>query len=232
MQDLHFLGIGMGGGTALELGDNSAFLKVDKKLLIIDACENIIHKLLKLNVLNGVSEVYIVLTHTHADHVAGLGNFIWYLNFIKEIKPKIVANSVTFKESIITYLDFIGMRIDLYEFIEPESIKLNDLTLKPVPTTHTPSLECFGIMFSDKAGKYYYSGDTNDFVNIKNQCKDERVKKVYCEVSVNTYGQHIDYEHLKTIKCDKLVLMHFENKALLNKAKRDGFNVAEITKKL
>lgn len=29
-------------------------------------------------------------------------------------------------------------------------------------TTHTPKLQCFGIIFQDKLGKCYYTGDTND----------------------------------------------------------------------
>jgi len=94
-------------------------------------------------------------------------------------------------------------------------------------TTHTPNLECFGIMFTDKFGKYYYTGDTNDFENIKKLVNDEHLKKIYCETSNASYSVHIEYEKLKEIKSDKLILMHFEDIKLYNHAKKDGFNIAK-----
>ena len=59
---------------------------------------------------------------------------------------------------------------------------------------------------------------------------NEQIKKIYCEASWKSYNAHIEYEMLKEIKCDKLVLMHFENVDLYNLAIKDGFNVAKINK--
>lgn len=69
-------------------------------------------------------------------------------------------------------------------------------------------------MFSDNEGNYYYSGDTNDFENIKNLVCDQWIRKVYCEASLKSYNAHMEYQNLKKIKCDKLVLMHFEDNEL------------------
>ena len=77
-------------------------------------------------------------------------------------------------------------------------------------------------------GKYYYSGDTNDFENIKNLVNHNEVNKVYCETSWESYNAHIDYKLLKTIKSNKLILMHFEDIELYKLAKADGFNVAKL----
>ena len=39
----------------------------------------------------------------------------------------------------------------------------------------------------------------------------------------------MEYQNSKKIKCDKLVLMHFEDNELYKLAQKDGFNVAQIS---
>ena len=105
---------------------------------------------------------------------------------------------------------------------------VDNCNIEMLPTSHTPILESFGIMFTDNEGKYYYTGDTNDFENVKNLVNNEQIKKIYCEASWKSYNAHIEYKMLKEIKCDKLILMHFEDVDLYNLAIKDGFNVAKL----
>ena len=49
-----------------------------------------------------------------------------------------------------------------FSFVREESLNLS-FTINMKPTPHSPNLKCFGIMFEDSNGKYYYSGDTNDY---------------------------------------------------------------------
>lgn len=226
MKDLSFIGIG--GAYALELGGNSAYLKDDNTLLLIDCCEDATKKLKERSAFENIKNIVIAITHTHADHVAGIGTFIWYCNFLLNIKPKIVINSKTFKEHLNSLLKLLGVEERFYEFINQEEVIVDNCKIEMVPTTHTPILECFGVMFADNYGKYYYSGDTNDFENIKNLVNHNEVNKVYCETSWESYNAHIDYKLLKTIKSNKLVLMHFEDIELYKLAKADGFNVAKL----
>ena len=226
MKELKFIGIG--GAHALELGGNCAFLKDDDTLLVIDCCEEATSKLIKKGVFDDIKNIIIAITHTHFDHVAGLGTLLFYSNYMLKIKPKIVRNSQTFESHLKQLLLFLGLREKYYDFISPSEVKVNNCILNAIPTTHSPILECFGIMFKDEHGEYYYSGDTNDFDNIKGLVSDSNVKKIYCEVCWKPHNAHIEYEKLKEIKCDKLVLMHFEDINLYNLAKQDGFNVAKI----
>ncbi len=226
MKDLEFIGIG--GAYNLELGCNCAFLKENNSLLLIDCCEEATLKLKNKGALKGIKNITVAITHTHADHVCGLGTLIWYSNFILNIKPKIITNSPTFQTHLTNLLTLLGVREKHYEFILPKDFSINGVSLEMMPTTHTDSLECFGIMFSDKFGKYYYSGDTNEFDKIKNFTKNPEIKKIYCEVNHESYGVHISYEDLKQIKCQKLTLMHFETIELYETAKKDGFNVGKI----
>ena len=82
-------------------------------------------------------------------------------------------------------------------------------------------------MFSDKEGKYYYTGDTNDIEYIKKIAKDNSVKIIYSEVSEVTYDVHIAYSDLLKIKSDKFILMHINSMKLYDQIKKDGFNIAD-----
>ena len=85
------------------------------------------------------------------------------------------------------------------------------------------TLPCFfGIMMTDNDGKYFYSGDTNDFEKIKELSIDPNVKSIYAEVS--TYPKsHLVYSDLKSLKnIDKITLMHFQSLELYNEIKKEN----------
>jgi len=184
----------------------------------------------RVDAFDGVESIIIAITLTHADHVAGLGTLIWQCNSVLNIKPKIISNSNSFESHLRQLLRLLGVEEKLFEFVGAEAVQVDGCKIEMQPTTHTPILEAFGIMFSDSRGKYYYTGDTNDFEYVKNLAQDENVKKIYCEVSRNACNVHLVYDRLKEIKSNKLVLMHFENIDLYNLAKTDGFNVAVINR--
>ena len=127
-------------------------------------------------------------------------------------------------------MKLLGVEEKFFEFVNSSNIMVDNCNIEMLPTTQTPILESFGIIFTDDKGKYFYTSDTNDFKNAKQFVKNEQIKKFYCEASWKSYNAHIEYEMLKEIKCDKLVLMHFEDIDLCNLAIKDGFNVATISK--
>lgn len=226
MKKLNFIGIG--GATNVELGGNSCYLKEDNNLLIIDVCEGATEKLKRLKVFDGVKNIYIVITHMHFDHLAGLGILIWHCNFNLNIKPRIIYSNFMYAHSLGKLLKLAGVKKKHVEFIKDLTFSFNDLTLKMKRTSHTPELQCFGIMFEDKLGKYYYTGDTNDIRYIRELCKDDTVKIIYSEVATETYGMHLKYDDIVKLDKEKLVLMHFDTIELYNKAKDEGFEVACI----
>ncbi len=209
MQDLKFLGIG--GACNLKFGGNCAYLKDNNSLMLIDCSEGVADKLVTKNILNSeIKDFLIVITHTHADHIAGIGTLIWYCNLVLGFKPRIFCNSESFKNSITNLLDIFGVDRDYYIFTQENKAKFLDVNISAIPVTHYPTLECFAIKFEDKTETVIYSGDTNDIDFIKNQAQDSQINKIYCEVSLSTYPVHIYYEDLKQIKeKDKFILMHF-----------------------
>ena len=224
MKDLKF--IGTGGAYNLEFGGNSAFIKDNDKLLLIDCCEEATAKLYKVNAFAGIKEIIVAITHTHSDHMAGLGTFIWYSNFLLNIKPKIISNTPTFENRLKDTLTLLGVDGKYYEFVDCKDIEIDDCVLEMIPTTHKVDMEAFGIMFTDDSGKYYYTGDTNDIEFVKKLAFDNNIKKIYSECSWESYGSHIDYRELLGLPKDKFVLMHFEDVKLYDHMKSQGFVVA------
>jgi len=226
MRKLNF--IGMGGATNIELGGNCCYLKDGDNLLVIDMCESATARLKKDEAFKDVKNIYVVITHTHFDHIAGLGVFVWYCNFNLNISPKILYSNFKYKFHIKKLLKLTGVDKKYVVFIKDSSFKINDLTLNMQLTIHTPKLQCFGIMFEDRDGRYYYTGDTKDINYLKKLCEDKTVKKIYTEVASETYGAHIKYDDIVNLDKTKLVLMHFDTIDLYNQAKADGFEVACI----
>lgn len=226
MEKLKFIGIG--GSVNIELGGNCCYIKDEKNLLIIDCCESATEKFLKEQAFDNVDNIYIAITHTHYDHIAGLGVFIWYCNFNLNIKPHILYSNKKYKKHITNILKLTGVDINLVDFIKDNQFELGDLTLELKSTSHTPLLECYGIMFTDKYGKYYYTGDTNDINYLRILNNDVNVKLIYCEVAEETYNAHILYDDIIKLNKEKFILMHFDTMNLYKKAIKDKMNIGNI----
>jgi ribonuclease BN (tRNA processing enzyme) len=183
-------------------------------------------KLFNAKALDNLKEIIVAITHTHSDHIAGLGTFIWYSNFLLNIKPKIISNSKKFEEHTIKLLTLLGVDGKYYEFVSASELIIDGCTLEMLPTTHTDKLDSFGIMFSDNIGKYYYTGDTNNIEFVKKLVYDNSILKIYSECSWESYGAHIDHKELLNLPKEKFVLMHFEDVKLYDYMKSSGFTVA------
>lgn len=221
MKDLTFLGIG--GALNTQMGNNCAFYKEGNDIFVIDPSTEGVNKIINKKVINeDTKNVVICITHTHSDHISGLGSLIWQCKIIYKIIPTIISNSTTFKDKLQTLLELTGVDNKYYSFSENNKLNFHDLLIEMQPTTHTPELECFGIMMTDNDGKYFYSGDTNDFAKIKELSIDPEVKSIYAEVS--TYPKsHLVYSDLKTLEnLDKITLMHFQSLKLYNEIKKEN----------
>ena len=227
MEKLNFIGIG--GATTIELGGNCCYIKDSDNLLIIDACEEATKKLVDVNAFNGINNIYIIITHTHYDHVSGLGILLWYCNFYLRITPKIIYNDETYKQTLSDLLRITGVEDKFYSFINESDLNLS-FTVNMKPTNHVSYLQCFGIMFEDNLGKYYYTGDTKDIDYIRSLSEDTSIKTIYCEVATESYDAHIKYDDIKDLDKSKFILMHFDTVELYEQVKKDGFNSAEVIK--
>lgn len=211
-----------GGALNHNFAPNCAALINGHNFVIIDPNVQCVEKLIKKEVLSEkTTEIIIIITHTHADHISGLGTLIWQCGIIYKKKPVILANSKRFKRHIEKLLTMMGVDKKYYTFSLENKIIFNDINIQARKTVHTPDLDCFGIEFQDGKGKYYYSGDTKDLEYIKTINNDNEYKDIYVEVS-NYPKSHIDYEALKKLNdTKKLIAMHFESLQLYEQVKKE-----------
>ena len=153
---------------------------------------------------------------------------IWYSNFNLNLIPQIICGDEPFRQTLNKLLTITGVERRLYEFVDEKALEL-DFSVHMQPTPHTSDMQCFGIMFEDKDGKYYYTGDTRDIDYIRRLSNDASVKTIYVEVAEQTFDMHMKYEDIIDLDRNKLVLMHFSTLRLYERAKKDGFKVAQIT---
>ncbi len=236
---LNFLGIGSAFNTAL--GNTSAFIKNKSSLLLIDCGSTVFNRIQKLDLLADVSNLYIVITHTHPDHVGSLGELIFYSHYILNHKPKIFFPNTSLLSSILTNM---GVDTEFYELISKPSTKIFDEYLDTVDLTfiqssHVKKIPSYGITLKYGGHTIYYSGDSNEIpIPIL-----ESLEKGYIDILFqDTCGQ--DYEdnphlylnklaeYIKPFLRSKIYCMHIDLKFEKNKALHLGFNVTELVKDL
>ena len=80
-------------------------------------------RLRSLNLIDDVSELYIIITHTHPDHIGSLGELVFYSHYIRNIKPKILFPEKNF---IDTILGSMGVKSDYYEVLSSQNTIINN----------------------------------------------------------------------------------------------------------
>lgn len=219
--ELNFIGIG--GAFNVELGSNCAYIKENNKILFIDFGLDTLEKVIRHKLINDVEEIYVLITHTHGDHVGGLPTFIQYayLGFKKEVK--IVKNSDSFTKTLKTLLDLTAVSSSFYKFINIQDLPFS-FNAELRKTTHTPLLECYSVIFSENDGKTLYTSDSNDIEYLKEKINDKEFKKIYTEVG-ETPSVHTDYNELKKLDKSKLILMHIESMKLYEEILKEGYKI-------
>ena len=234
---LNFIGIGSAFNT--ELANTSAFVKNNNSLLLIDCGGTVFHRLQELNMFDGLENLYIIITHTHPDHVGSLGEVIFYSYYILNHIPTIFFPN---KEILEGFLTSIGVSAEMYKLNSSEIIDVNDTQLGKfriefLPVPHVDTIPAYGFIMKLKEKSFYYSGDANNIsANVVDRIISGEIDRVYQD----TCG--LDYEgnnHLSLKKLCSIVQPEFRNKIycmhldkhITNEEIRDkGFNVVEVYK--
>ena len=233
--------IGTGSAFNTELGNTSAYVKSNETLLLIDCGESVFARIKKINLLEDVKNVYIIITHLHSDHVASLATLIEYLNIFKGIVPNIILTNEDSNEAqeqaISSFLSLQGIEEGEYEFTYADMLEgvITDLVkVELIEVKHFERLTSYAIELYFKDKTIYYTGDIIDKSYLKSVAKKLNANDmVYTDCTNKEYkGRvHISIKELQDIFDEKkraqVTTMHFDSFQCINEAKDAGFMVAK-----
>jgi len=108
---LKFLGVGSCFNT--DMGNTSAYYIEADNLTLFDCGEMTFEAIKKRDLLKDIKSVNVFITHLHSDHVGSLPTFIFYLHFLKGIKPKIWFPN----KDIVNWLRLGNVPDELYTYM-------------------------------------------------------------------------------------------------------------------
>ena len=88
-----------GRGSAFADQHNAAFFREQGDLILLDCPGTAFQKVKHFN-WSTVSSVYVLVTHTHGDHIGGLGTLLQYLFFTQHKRLTVVAPSELVREDL------------------------------------------------------------------------------------------------------------------------------------
>ncbi len=238
--NLNFLGIGSAFQTSLY--NNCAYFIEDNELFLIDCGETAFEQLKKQEFFSNVKDIYVVFTHTHSDHIAGLGQLVDYCDNNLNRKLNIIIpekGEDTLKEDIGTLLDIFSISEDKCRFLTSSDIegKFESFqSVKFLNTKHSPELEgkCYSLMFETPDGKVLYTSDSIDTKYIEELVHTE-FSGIYADVTLSIPEVHLDFNVLKQLVPEKLrdrvYCMHFDHPNTIEEARKNGFQIANTTAK-
>lgn len=204
-----------GRGSAFADEHNSAFFFDGTDMVLLD-CSMGAYQRIKKMVMYGVEHIYILITHTHGDHIAGIGMLIDFEVFIGKIPVTVVAPSSRVKEDLKFYLSNIeGCSDDWYELVDASEFR-KDFFGCAIPTKHTPSLEgkCFGYSLNVDGRNVVYTGDTGTLEPFLPYVKKDCI--LYTEISAYSTGVHLFADDIRntvmrlTSEGAEVYLMHMD----------------------
>lgn len=254
-QTLKFLG--RGSMFNIKEGSNSAYWKdySNTTMILIDCGCTTFQRIESLNILDGVKELVILITHSHSDHIGSLSDLLFYCKFVKpNINVQVLSHSMTMP-AIKMYLDSTGtldairnsnihLRIIPYEAsVLSDEHKLCNITFVP-DKSHSLTVDesiiygCGIILeFPDKV--IYYSGDTQriPYKSLMGLHFDEIY--VDCAVRTNSPGSTSKYPHYtlydmyndmryNSFDLSCIYAMHLDCDGVINECKQFGIKIVEV----
>lgn len=221
---LRFLGCGAAFNPAL--GNTSAYFEKNNNLYLIDCGELIFHKLYEEGMLTKYNDIYVLITHMHADHVGSLGSLISYAYFVIGKKITVIyPNAVLWK-----LLDLMGIGRETYHRRVCMETKIDEICIKAVEVKHADDMKCYGYAISNNEETIYYSGDSYE---IPQQILKEFFNGKICNIYQDTTekeSSHLSHFPLEQLAAlipvefrSRVYCMHFATD-FSEKISKYGFN--------
>lgn len=183
-----------GRGSGFADDHTSAYFSTENKEMVIIDCPASTFQKLKQIDLSNYESFYVLITHTHGDHIGGLGLFVQYAYFTLKKEVTIVAPSTDVGYDISDLLQIQGCERSWYKLINPSNFARTNWFGKVIPTEHSPQLKgkCFGYQLNVSGTNIVYTGDTSTLRPFLHHLKEGSV--LYVDTSVY-YGMiHLKLE--------------------------------------
>lgn len=232
--------IGSGSAFNTKLGNTSAYYKKGNQMLLIDCGSNIFQRIKENNLLEGIDEVYTLITHSHSDHVGSLSDLILYSyyshgEFCKR-KVHVISPFDNKVEELLTINGCIkNQHYTINNIGGSHDIKIGSMKtkFKFIRNTHVEEIPSYGLILNIEDNNIYYSGDTSKILSVDIDMINENIwyDCVYVDTCKSDYegNVHLSLRKLTEIiepKCrHKVWCMHLDEGFDREEAESLGFNV-------
>lgn len=207
--------LGRGAGFADD-HTSAYFVTKNNELVLIDCPVSAFQKLKKMD-LASYEKIYVLITHTHGDHIGGLGLFVQYMNFVCRKRVVIVAPSERIASDISTVLSIEGNECSWYNLVTIFSLENKEWFGDCISTKHSMQLDggCFGYHLIVGNTSIVYTGDTVTLRPFNPFLKEGT--ELYVDTSVHYGMVHLKLEDvlndfIKYTKYGvKVYLMHLDD---------------------
>lgn len=231
--------ISTGSAFNAALGNNSAYFKAGKSLVLFDCGGSVFGSLVRGGLLSGVTEILVVITHTHPDHVGSLGDLILYNHHQLSARITIVYQH---PEVVDAVLGPMGVSREYYQFLNPSGgsrfvIDSQDLRweLEAIDVKHSEKVFPYGYVVrpADGSSCFYYSGDAKEIPEqVLGAFRLGSIRLLYQDVSIfdGETNPHLSFSQLCQIipmeMRSRVCCMHLDEMFDAQAAEQAGFKVA------
>ncbi|MGL5085814.1 MAG: MBL fold metallo-hydrolase [Clostridium sp.] len=229
---LEFLGRGSGYHT--KEANTAAYLKKNPTLLLIDCGETVFKRILETDLVKGIKEIHVLITHIHSDHIGSLAGLIGYCYFKYKLVTKVYFKE---KEALRVFIDCLGFKEgQSYIIDDSQNKKIKELGLifSASLTKHVKTINTYSYKLEFETGNdIFYSGDTYE-TNIELVPYLELGNIVYHDTCLNdddgnvhtslrVLSEKVPNKYRKQVYC-----IHIDGDNFIDEAKKQGFNVVEV----
>ena len=234
--ELKFLG--RGSAFYPQGGNTSAYFIENNELFLIDCGSTVFWKMMRMNLLENIEKINVLITHSHTDHIGSLGTLIEYAYYKMKTKVNLILDlNKSQLENILGLLNYSGVPREIYNIKYTQMLTKKYETFSEIfykETQHTKQIKAYSIIIRTKEGIVYYSGDTNDITYLKELiAKKIKINKIYIETTLSEYPGNVHLPLRELINNipekmkEKVYCMHLESYECIQKILDNGLNVVE-----
>ena len=230
--------LGRGSAFCDRMGNTSAYLREGGRMLLLDCGESVFHALMTRSALDGVTELYVAVSHTHSDHCGSLGTLLQYCIYGLHIPLTVVVpEDGAYIASLRQLLLLFGAKEDQIHFLPARELSgfSSFSSMRIVPTEHVPGMQAFSFVFETPAGGVFYSADTKTPAQLQDFIASHPdFEAAYMDSAETTYPGTVHYsvgelaEMIPPELRSRVFIMHMNSAACLTKGQALGFSPVSV----